>query len=204
MPKELTRIVKINGKRHLQIPLSDSDWVQVVHIVSSHIGPAAKVLNYEAELYFHNARDMKVEMEDETGHVKQHTYVTPIVPPSDESTLVRQPETQTTFYAPIPPHRRGSVNDCIKFNPVVLNGNDDQFEVEAIVAAKRMRSRWVYLIKWTGCSFNHNTWLNEKDIHPDLIKEFRAQNIRKLRGMTVGNVFAVPGCYKDNVFIPVL
>ena len=51
---------------------------------------------------------------------------------------------------------------------------DDQWQVEALLATRETAGRTEYLVRWAGWTEEHDSWEAEEDVSDDAIDEFRA------------------------------
>jgi hypothetical protein len=57
-------------------------------------------------------------------------------------------------------------------DPVIVDG-EEQFEVEEVIDSRITRNRVHYLVRWKGYGYEHNQWVNERDITaPEAIARF--------------------------------
>jgi len=80
-----------------------------------------------------------------------------------------------TFHAKL--LRRYTPNDPKRYparepaRPPPLIPEDNQYEVEKILDHDRRRG---YLVRWAGYDQSEDSWVSERDIHEDLVREYRA------------------------------
>src|SRR5205085_9370673 len=72
----------------------------------------------------------------------------------------------------------GTVQDL---GPPAVDPEDNQYSVECLLGhhiprlgGRNRRKVIQYLVKWEGYGSEHNSWINETDIHEDLIKAYEA------------------------------
>ncbi|OCL02921.1 hypothetical protein AOQ84DRAFT_303776 [Glonium stellatum] len=63
-------------------------------------------------------------------------------------------------------------------HPAAIFTDEPQYRVERLLDRRarrygRSKEKTQYLVKWLGYGQEENTWVNEEDIHEDLIKEYR-------------------------------
>ena len=79
-----------------------------------------------------------------------------------------------TFHAKL--LRRYIPNDAKRYparepaRPPPLIPEDNQYEVEKIMDYDRRRG---YLVRWAGYDQSEDSWVSERDIHEDLIRDYR-------------------------------
>jgi hypothetical protein len=115
---------------------------------------------------------------DEDGPNLPSTIISP--PSNDIIGNIREPiaEPRDPEY---PPASKQSVQVR---EPVAIVPDDDQYTVERLLESqvvpigKGRRRRMVtqYWVKWQGWSDKHNEWVNEDDIHEDLIAAYNLAN----------------------------
>ena len=58
---------------------------------------------------------------------------------------------------------------------------DDQWQVEALLATREVAGRTEYLVRWAGWTEAHDSWEDEEDVSDDAIDEFRASQALEQR-----------------------
>ena len=71
--------------------------------------------------------------------------------------------------------------------PVFIENGDEHYEVDKILATKKIRGKQHYLVHWRGYPDSENSWISRKDIEdgsPDLLQDFerRGDALQKGRG----------------------
>jgi hypothetical protein len=63
--------------------------------------------------------------------------------------------------------------------PEIVEG-DEEYEVEAIIADRKLRRKQQYLVKWLGYPSSENSWVYTQDIHaPELLAEYHSTKIQR-------------------------
>ncbi|KZZ93079.1 Ribonuclease H-like protein [Ascosphaera apis ARSEF 7405] len=74
------------------------------------------------------------------------------------------PQDSDPFHRPVSPP-----------GPLSVDGDDDHYEIERLLATRESRGRRQYLVKWKGYGDEHNVWYDEADLSHarDLIADFQ-------------------------------
>jgi Chromo (CHRromatin Organisation MOdifier) domain len=59
--------------------------------------------------------------------------------------------------------------------PVAIDQEDDQWEVEILVGKRKAGRRVEYKVKWMGFPESANSWQPKRDIHPSLVSDYEAK-----------------------------
>ena len=95
-------------------------------------------------------------------------------------TLPRQWKIHDVFHAALlTPFKETSFHGITETPPDLVEG-EQEYEVEAILAHRRFRGKYQYLVKWKGYDSSENTWEPENNLThmEELLNEYKKR--RKL------------------------